>query len=369
MGKPRHNRPRQLLEECDFVNLSLETPSGGDDNSESTSLFFEDRQATEVQVEQTRHTKHTKNTKSTKSTKNTKHASHSSSDDDSGAEQDYISNVLANKSSDADDDEIFANLVKEYRFLMSPGSQKDIEWALDENAERILRERKASDPKYAAMKQEEFDDIVSFEGIYGKRQRKGRPKKSHAGPSIDHGGRSKKDRHEPDFDVNFKQLNREIRDFVKTEESGESFELEPHPPMVRKLVHQLAHMYGLRSKSSGQGVERYCVLIKCENTRLPRDLKRLDKFLEGAQKAARYAGSGREKGKEKVKAKPTTTAARVSPGTVIGSEAAPIEDDNIGNKMLRKLGWAPGQGLGSEKAGRTEPVEAVFRGNRVGLGH
>lgn len=290
-----------------------------------------------------------------------------------------VSELLDNDSGD----EEFANLVRECKALMCGSDEKiDLEWSLDETAARLLRERKASDPKYANMSSEEFNRVICFDEIYGKKQQRASfasrlQRAKERGPRVEMApSTSSGNQVEEGERVNFRQLNRDIREFVRHEDVGEQMELDPHPPPIRRFIHELAHIYGLSSRSEGTGVERHCVLVKGESTRLPRDLRRLDKFLERAQKASQYiyrsetaqnkrdpkAGSG----KSGRKGRPV---ARVAPGAVIGAEAAPIEEGNIGNRMLRKLGWSPGQGLGSAKSGRTDPVEAVYKGNRSGLGH
>ena len=45
-----------------------------------------------------------------------------------------------------------------------------------------------------------------------------------------------------------------------------------------------------------------------------------------------------------------------------------IGSDNIGNKLLKKMGWNDGQGLGKSNQGRTEIIEAERRVHSVGLG-
>lgn len=45
-----------------------------------------------------------------------------------------------------------------------------------------------------------------------------------------------------------------------------------------------------------------------------------------------------------------------------------IGADNIGNKLLKKMGWNDGQGLGKTNQGRTEIIEAERRVQSVGLG-
>merc|ERR1719239_41859 len=47
---------------------------------------------------------------------------------------------------------------------------------------------------------------------------------------------------------------------------------------------------------------------------------------------------------------------------------AGIGEDNIGNKLLQKMGWSKGKGLGKANQGRTDPVEAQRRNQMAGLG-
>ena len=37
--------------------------------------------------------------------------------------------------------------------------------------------------------------------------------------------------------------------------------------------------------------------------------------------------------------------------------------------MLRSMGWSPGTGLGAERNGITEPIQASVRPKGLGLGH
>jgi RNA-binding protein 5/10 len=50
-----------------------------------------------------------------------------------------------------------------------------------------------------------------------------------------------------------------------------------------------------------------------------------------------------------------------------GAEEA-LGEDNIGNKLLKKLGWSEGEGLGKNKSGITAPIDVQIRGAGVGLG-
>lgn len=47
----------------------------------------------------------------------------------------------------------------------------------------------------------------------------------------------------------------------------------------------------------------------------------------------------------------------------------PLPEDNVGFKMLHKMGWKEGTGLGKDKQGTVEPVKVSTKKARSGLGH
>jgi len=54
-------------------------------------------------------------------------------------------------------------------------------------------------------------------------------------------------------------------------------------------------------------------------------------------------------------------------GFVVGGNAAPISSENIGNRLLRGMGWSGG-GLGVKKQGVEDPIQATVKNNRFGIG-
>lgn len=52
---------------------------------------------------------------------------------------------------------------------------------------------------------------------------------------------------------------------------------------------------------------------------------------------------------------------------VITAERA-LDASNVGNRMLRNMGWQEGSGLGKERTGIVEPLLAKGAGERAGLG-
>ncbi|XP_066152736.1 RNA-binding protein 5-like isoform X1 [Euwallacea fornicatus] len=51
------------------------------------------------------------------------------------------------------------------------------------------------------------------------------------------------------------------------------------------------------------------------------------------------------------------------------SVSEPIGAENVGNRLLQKMGWTEGQGLGKTNQGRTTIIQAEQYGNSVGLGN
>ncbi|XP_036091334.1 G patch domain-containing protein 2 isoform X2 [Rousettus aegyptiacus] len=54
---------------------------------------------------------------------------------------------------------------------------------------------------------------------------------------------------------------------------------------------------------------------------------------------------------------------------LVGENAQPILENNIGNRMLQNMGWTPGSGLGRDGKGIAEPVQAMQRPKGLGLGY
>ncbi|KAJ8980569.1 hypothetical protein NQ317_018696 [Molorchus minor] len=51
------------------------------------------------------------------------------------------------------------------------------------------------------------------------------------------------------------------------------------------------------------------------------------------------------------------------------SVSEPIGAENVGNRLLQKMGWTEGQGLGKQNQGRTTIIQAEQHSSTVGLGN
>lgn len=164
--------------------------------------------------------------------------------------------------------------------------------------------------------------------------------------------------------TNFRQLNRDIKLFLKDDDE-ELFETAPASGVVRKFVHELGNIYRLKTCSVETKDEKRVVLQKTEQSGLPANARELDKIVENGDKALKWSRGNRDKPSKHSVVK--SQSARPTPGQVVGERSAPIQDDNVGNKMLQKMGWMPGTGLGRDSAGITQPIAAIVKTKRSGL--
>ncbi|KAF9436358.1 hypothetical protein BGZ76_004182 [Entomortierella beljakovae] len=191
------------------------------------------------------------------------------------------------------------------------------------------------------------------------------------------------------------EINRRIEDFVK-DVSLPYLQLEPMKTALRRRVHLLSTQYGLESESIGAGRNRAAVLLRSKTTMLPTNPGKVQEILTqndrvvkqkaiefrrtmersqrggyhnrgGGQMLDRNQRGGYRNRGEAGSRRPQGDA--VANGTVVGATAAPISTENIGHRLLSKMGWTPGDGLGASGSGITKPIEAVMKRSRRGLGH
>ena len=216
-------------------------------------------------------------------------------------------------------------------------------------------------------------------------------KKLAADPQVKHNqkahGTSQADSESP---VNFNGLNEDIRLFIMSD--AKSFACRPmFSPVIRKFVHELAMTYSLKTQSQGKGANRHVVIRKTKNTDYSDELiqptrklkKKRDRILEDATKcqykiapdpcSIRRIEKRESRDKEKSRKKETSRKSSGSstgliPGKPVGHTAAPIQESNIGNVLLRKIGWNPGSGLGITGDGIVDPIQAFIRRRNAGIG-
>ncbi|KAK9840070.1 hypothetical protein WJX74_002903 [Apatococcus lobatus] len=133
-------------------------------------------------------------------------------------------------------------------------------------------------------------------------------------------------------------------------ESDDRLELEPLPKSQRKQVAALANLYALEARACGRAGQTF---FKTLNTK---PLSSEDQI----QAKRLLACSFRPPQSKKAR-----TALRQQTRSAL---PVPVPESNIGNQLLRGLGWQEGQGLGASQSGIVEPLLPERRTGRQGLG-
>lgn len=146
-----------------------------------------------------------------------------------------------------------------------------------------------------------------------------------------------------------------IKEFVNNR-SKVSLELPPLAKALRRRVHLLCEQYNLRSQSVGSGKNRFPVLLRTEKTKMPQAPIDLRKFMNagfGPRVQAEFdyrrdrrkgaGGNNRRDGKRSGGPSNDTNkdprdSARAVTGSVVGGTASEISKENVGHRMLAKMG-------------------------------
>ena len=142
----------------------------------------------------------------------------------------------------------------------------------------------------------------------------------------------------------------------------------------RKLVHEIANVFKLTSKSFGKDFNRFPVLhrtsrsLAFDESLLNRKMlrvftgKRQPPGPKATKKRMAFAGAGSGGGFAKA-------GVSYRDGDVVGASAPELGQENRGRAMLEKMGWSTGTALGAlNNKGIMEPVAHIVKNSKAGLG-
>jgi len=192
-------------------------------------------------------------------------------------------------------------------------------------------------------------------------------------------------------------VNKLLRDFIQ----------DPHiysipfmsiSKIQRLQLQKLACTYSMRVQTLGSGTRKYLQLTKTRATRLIPMEQATDTIAEILVKSANAQTNdkfelkrrNKKKGKQKNEEDVASTGQRNSvgkrkgqkkgeraskknnknplvSGPLVAQDARPIGESNLGNRLLRSMGW-DGGGLGPEGKGIVAPIDAVIKNNKRGIG-
>ncbi|KAF3058977.1 Protein SQS1 [Trichoderma lentiforme] len=169
------------------------------------------------------------------------------------------------------------------------------------------------------------------------------------------------------------QVAEEVKTFLlgsqETHVYHSTFKVLNLPPMdkrTRKMVHDLANKFDIKSKSIGAGEQRRPVLYRTKKTtyreaafeQAVTRIKRQYSRPSQPSKQSRQKPSGRN-----------DAGTSYRDGEVIGASAPELGSGNRGRNMLEKMGWSTGTPLGaSDNQGILHPVSQTMKRTRAGLG-
>ena len=158
---------------------------------------------------------------------------------------------------------------------------------------------------------------------------------------------SKKSTFETLRGVNLSKLNKKLKRFIKsTTESKLS--LPPMDNCVCRRVVLIGWEYHLTCTVQSDKDEYFVTFTKNSETKPPQNYNLLSRLI--ATPEVQFGNI--------VKAKKITNIPKN--GSVIGEDAPPLDSKNIGNIILCKSGWNPGESLGKKGDGIIEPVAFEF---------
>ncbi|KNE63254.1 hypothetical protein AMAG_08402 [Allomyces macrogynus ATCC 38327] len=191
--------------------------------------------------------------------------------------------------------------------------------------------------------------------------------------------------------VDFDAVEKVIKRFMQ--DPFEQTQLPPMPKGLRKIAQSMAACYQLKTKALGSKHSKRLQLIKTQRSDYPRGtLAKQLKNLRQQHGAVPVVETWGSKTGAKKAASTAPPAIKPTHGYVVGEHAPPIAQDNVGHKILRNFGWAPGETLGVGVAAGGEagagdrdavaaagarrvkegalqaPLQAVVRAARRGLG-
>ena len=173
--------------------------------------------------------------------------------------------------------------------------------------------------------------------------------------------------------MNIEDIKEELKDFLLG--SNTTLSLPPMDKTYRKIVHDIANAFNLKSKSAGKGNTRFPVVYRTQRTmaynettfrrvegKVSRFLPRSD--VKGKRPMGRgvsrgnFGGGGGGGG-----------AGGYRDGDIVGGSAKELGIENRGRAMLEKMGWSSGTALGAlNNKGILEPVSHVVKTTKAGLG-
>lgn len=143
------------------------------------------------------------------------------------------------------------------------------------------------------------------------------------------------------------------------------------PPMdkhARKMIHELASKFNVKSKSIGKADQRRPTLYRTKRT-LRFDGDAFESAVRRIHRRYFPRLDYKGKGSQAQSSRNGYAEASYRDGEVVGASAPELSTENRGRAMLEKMGWSTGTALGSQdNKGILLPVTQTMKRSKAGLG-
>ncbi|KAL7951165.1 hypothetical protein V8C42DRAFT_303268 [Trichoderma barbatum] len=216
---------------------------------------------------------------------------------------------------------------------------------LDSDLEEKLQAAYSNDRQKKAQRKKEREELRAM-GLLGKRGQVDLRAKYSTG-------------------ITMSQVAEEVKTFLVG--AQEILNLPPMDKRTRKMVHELANKFNIKSKSIGAGEQRRPVLYRTKKTTYKEAT-----FEQAVMRIKRQYSHSSSQSSKQNRLKPagrSDAGTSYRDGEVIGASAPELGTGNRGRTMLEKMGWSTGTPLGtSDNQGILQPVSQTMKRTRAGLG-
>jgi len=138
---------------------------------------------------------------------------------------------------------------------------------------------------------------------------------------------------------------------------------------ARKVIHELANKFNVKSKSTGKGQQRRPTLYRTART-MPYMESTFERTISQIYRPFFARLDAKEKRQSQtVKNGPSYAQTSYRDGEIVGATAPELSTENRGRNMLEKMGWSKGTALGAmNNKGILLPVSQAMKRNKSGLG-
>ena len=172
------------------------------------------------------------------------------------------------------------------------------------------------------------------------------------------------------YGLHIQNIKDEFESFLSRNNDRLTF--PPLDPHGNKTVMKIAKHYNMKSSKIGKANHTSVVVEKIKKTKWSSpNYSLIDQLMR--QRPVFMRIDIRRPREEQAAFERTKTIRgkfHVKEGEIVGQNAPEIGNENIGRRMLEKLGWKSGEGLGIQgNKGISEPIFAKIKKNRSGLRH